>query len=127
MLEDFRRGELQRVYFDTFPEEEMLPGVPAPRRDLQRLAGELLKRRIVDRQDLLRAIRRRRLRLYPGQEITLSVHSTSVELYRFHISRGAWMPSKSSPRASVSRATRQRNRREARMASVSAVSTGQLS
>ena len=85
MLEDFRREELQRVYFDPFPEEEMLPGMPTP----QRLAGELLKRRIVDRQDLLRAIRRRRLRLYPGQEITLSVHSTSVELYRFHISRGA--------------------------------------
>jgi len=42
LLEDFRRGALQRVYGDPFPEGEMLSGVPSPRRDLQRHSGYML-------------------------------------------------------------------------------------
>jgi radical SAM superfamily enzyme YgiQ (UPF0313 family) len=42
LLEDFQRGEMQQVYCEPFPEGEVLPGVPAPRRELQRNSGYMM-------------------------------------------------------------------------------------
>jgi len=42
LLEDFRRGVMQPVYYEPFPAGEMLPEVPAPRRELQRNSGYMM-------------------------------------------------------------------------------------
>lgn len=39
LLDDFRRGRLAPVYADAYPDNGWLPGVPPPRRDLQRQSG----------------------------------------------------------------------------------------
>ena len=42
LVEDFRRGKLAPVYYDSYPEDGRLPGVPLPRRDLQRQSGYMI-------------------------------------------------------------------------------------
>ena len=42
LINDFRHGEMQSIYFEPFPADELLPGVPAPRRELQRHGGYMM-------------------------------------------------------------------------------------
>ena len=42
LIDDFRRHRLQKVYHDPFPDAELYPGVPPPRRDLQRHSGYMM-------------------------------------------------------------------------------------
>ena len=42
LVADFRQGRMARVYRDEIPEGDWLPGVPTPRRDLQRRSGYMM-------------------------------------------------------------------------------------
>jgi len=42
LIADFRRGKMEKVYHDSAPPLDVLEGVPAPRRDLQRQSGYMM-------------------------------------------------------------------------------------